>query len=153
MNRLLSRRGLFPVDIFREVEEALRRDVGGVSRWDTMLDRRPAGMPPVEMVRFKDYDELRLSASGFKKEDLKVSVVPAEGLLEITAEKSTSSEEEGERLWGGFARSGFSWKRQDLSRNYDLEGVEARLEDGTLKLKLPHMKGEAFEVGKQIEIK
>jgi len=91
--------------------------------------------PKVNIHETKDAYLLDLSAPGLNKEDFKVNA--ENGLLTISFEKKEESKSEDvktikrEFSYGGFTRS-FS-----LDDKIDVESIEAKYENGVLKLTLP----------------
>ncbi len=112
---------------------------------------RNGQMTPAVDVR-EDAKALTIEAElpGVAEKDLSVTV--ANGVLTIKAEKKQEREEKGEnhylseRTFGSFER----WLR--LPDTIDESKVEARLENGVLKIKAPK-KPEAAKAERRIEVK
>ena len=91
---------------------------------------------------------IEIDVSGFKKEDIKIEA--KNGYLTITAEKNNNEEEKDknyirqERIYSKVQRSFYLG-------NIDENDIEAKYEDGTLKISIP--KKEQIENKKYIEIK
>jgi len=142
-----NRRGLlYPTNIFSEIEKMFG-DMIGPQAWADLFNRRPSGMPPTELIRLNGHDELRFALAGFNKDELKVEVNG--DTFCISAKRAT--EDDGERVWGNFARSGFRFTRRDLDRSYNLDSVSAQFENGVLTIRLPHKTDSAPKM-REIEI-
>ena len=91
---------------------------------------------------------IEIDVLGFKKEDIKIEA--KNGYLTITAEKNNNEEEKDknyirqERIYSKVQRSFYLG-------NIDENDIEAKYEDGTLKISIP--KKEQIENKKYIEIK
>ena len=91
---------------------------------------------------------IEIDVPGFKKEDIKIEA--KNGYLTITAEKNNNEEEKDknyirqERIYSKVQRSFYLC-------NIDENDIEAKYEDGTLKISIP--KKEQIENKKYIEIK
>ena len=91
---------------------------------------------------------IEIDVPGFKKEDIKIEA--KNGYLTITAEKNNNEEEKDknyirqERIYSKVQRSFYLG-------NIDENDIEAKYEDGTLKISIP--KKEQIENKKYIEIK
>ena len=91
---------------------------------------------------------MQIDVPGFKKEDIKIEA--KNGYLTITAEKNNNEEEKDknyirqERIYSKVQRSFYLG-------NIDENDIEAKYEDGTLKISIP--KKEQIENKKYIEIK
>ena len=91
---------------------------------------------------------IEIDVTGFKKEDIKIEA--KNGYLTITAEKNNNEEEKDknyirqERIYSKVQRSFYLG-------NIDENDIEAKYEDGTLKISIP--KKEQIENKKYIEIK
>lgn len=106
-------------------------------------------VPPVNIHETEAAYQLELSAPGLNKEDFKVSY--EKGLLTISFEKKTESENKDYKTH----RKEFSvntFKRSfSADENINAEGIEAKYDNGILKLLLP--KKEEVKVSpKQISI-
>jgi len=105
-------------------------------------------------VNVKDKEttyEIELTAPGLKKEDFKIHV--EHGVLSISSESKKEEEEKNEN----FTRKEFSYSA--FSRSFRLpdnvkeEDVQAKYENGLLKLTLNKKQVEAAPTKKQIEVK
>ncbi len=135
-------------DPFRELQDIERR-IGAV-----LQANRPA-MPKVESftpavnekVDEKGY-YLEIDLPGVKKENIEISV--NDGVLTISGERKLEKKEEGEnytRIESFFGRFERAFK---LPADADLDNIEAKYEDGVLKIFIP--KKQKPE-GKRIEVK
>lgn len=107
------------------------------------------GFPPVNIHETADAYHLELSAPGRTKEDFKLTV--DNGLLTIAFEKKEENKTEDYKT----IRKEFSFKSFKRSFNLDdridANGVQAKYENGVLKLLLPK-KEQIKESAKQISI-
>jgi HSP20 family protein len=131
-----------------------------VSRWmddffneqmDRLLEPGDGGsLPAVNVLEQDDHFELQLAAPGMKKEDFQVKI--DNGILSIQAEHKMEKEEEEET----YTRREFSYRsfrRQfTLPENAKEEKIEAKYEDGILKLQIPKKEVEVKKKPKQIAI-
>lgn len=108
-------------------------------------------VPAVNVVENKENYIVSVAAPGLKKEDFKIDI---EGnMLTISCEKEDKKEEKEEK----FTRKEYNYS--SFSRTFTIpdevikEKIEARYEDGILKLMLPRMHEEKTEVVKKIEVK
>lgn len=112
---------------------------------------RVLDMPPVNIAEHKDEYLVSLAAPGMKKNDFKIDV---EGnLLTISSEKEESKEEKDKK----YNRKEYSYS--SFSRSFTLpeevnkEKIEARYEDGVLKVSLPRKEEAKKALAKQIAVK
>jgi HSP20 family protein len=107
------------------------------------------GFPPVNINETKDAFHLELSAPGRSKEDFKLAV--ENGLLTISFEKKEGDKTEDYKS----IRKEFSFKSFKRSFNLDDQidsnGIQAKYENGVLKLYLPK-KEQVKESTKEITI-
>jgi len=107
------------------------------------------GFPPVNVHETADAYHLELSAPGRSKEDFKLSV--ENGLLTVSFEKKEETKTEDYKT----IRKEFSFKSFKRSFNLDdridANGIQAKYENGVLKLLLPK-KEQVKESAKQIAI-
>ena len=92
-------------------------------------------VPAVNLVESDNSYEIHMAAPGLKKEDFKISL--ENKVLTISSEKSTESEE----LEDKFTRKEYSYssfsRSFTLPENTNIEGIEAKYENGELRLNLP----------------
>ncbi len=105
--------------------------------------------PPVNIHETSEAYHLELNAPGRNKEDFKVNV--EDGLLTISYEKKEETKSEDYKT----VRREFSYrsfKRSfNLDQNVDATGIQAKYENGVLKLLVPK-KEEAKQGSRQINI-
>lgn len=105
-------------------------------------------------VNIKDHEkniEIELAAPGLTKDDFEITM--NNGILTISSEKETKKEEEKE----GYVRKEFSYnsfsRSFSLPENIDEEkDVQARYQDGVLKLMLHKKEGSSEKPPKKIKI-
>jgi len=125
---------------------------------DEFFQGLPAGLgrdesygffPPVNIHETADAYHLELSAPGRAKEDFKISV--DNGQLVVSFEKKEETKSEDYKT----IRKEFSFKSFkrsfNLDERVDASGIQAKYENGVLKLLLPK-KAEVKEAAKQINI-
>jgi HSP20 family protein len=112
---------------------------------------RQARIPSVNITENKDEYNVSLAVPGMKKDDFKIDV---EGnILTISCEKDETKEEKEKR----YTRREYSYS--SFSRSFTLpdevnrEKIDARYEDGLLKLSLPRKEEAKKFIAKQIAIK
>ena len=102
--------------------------------WGTDSNKS-SSTPKVNIHETKDAYLLDLSAPGLNKEDLKVNA--ENGLLTISFEKKEDSQtEEVKTIKREFSYASFS-RSFSLDDKIDVEGIQAKYENGVLKLNLP----------------
>lgn len=123
--------------------------------WDTWFNESNGytglTVPAVNISEGKESFRVSMAAPGLKKNDFKIEV---EGnMLSISAETSEEREEKDSR----FTRKEYNFS--SFSRSFTLpdsvnsEKIEAKYDDGVLKLTLPKKDGAQKSVSKQIQIK
>ena len=124
--------------------------------WNEWFDNgglrgRAMNVPAVNITEHKDEYQVSLAAPGLKKEDFKIDVNG--NMLTISSEKEDSKEEKDER----FTRKEYSYS--SFSRSFTLpeeinkEKIEAKYEDGVLKLSLPRKEEAKKLSAKHIAVK
>ncbi|RFM28107.1 Hsp20/alpha crystallin family protein [Deminuibacter soli] len=98
-------------------------------------DQQYYAIPPVNISETTEAYQLQLLAPGLNKEDFKVNV--EKGLLTISYDKKSEQVKEGEKTHR--REFGFnSFKRSfNVDDQVNVEGIEARYENGVLYLTLP----------------
>lgn len=120
---------------------------GWLSPWEWRSAMPP--MPAIDLVEKADAFEIEAELPGMGPEEVEVRV--SDGSLVIKGEKTASREDEtddrriSERSYGAFRRS------LRLPPGIDVAGVEARMTDGVLKLRVPKTE-EARDRERRIEI-
>ncbi len=118
----------------------------GGSLWNHVLS-----VPAVNITENKDNYEVSLAVPGMKKDDFKIDVDG--NMLTISAEKEGTSEEKGKK----FTRKEYNYS--SFSRSFTLpdkvnkEKIDAKYEDGVLKLALPRKEEAKKTSAKQIAVK
>lgn len=113
------------------------------------LKERSMSMPAVNITEKNDQYQVSLAAPGLKKEDFKIDLNGT--VLTISSEKEESTENNDEKYnrkeynYSSFSRS-FS-----LPEEINKEKIEAKYEDGVLKISLPR-KDVKIETAKQISV-
>jgi len=134
-------------DPFRELQDIERR-IGAVLGVNKPVQKVESFTPAVnEKVDEKGY-YLEIDLPGVKKEDIDISV--NEGILTITGERKLEKKEEKEnytRIESFFGRFERAFK---LPPDADLDNVEAKYENGVLKIFIPRKQKPE---GKKIEVK
>ena len=112
---------------------------------------RKFSMPAVNVSETKDDYKLSVAAPGMKKEDFKIDV--DSNMLTISSEKEESKEEKDKK----FTRKEYSYS--SFSRSFTLPEeinqakIDAKYEDGVLKISLPRKDGVNKPTAKQIAVK
>ena len=134
-------------DPFKELQDIERR-LGAVLNVNQPAERVQVFTPAVnEKVDDKGY-YLEIDLPGVKKENIDISV--NDGVLTISGERKLEKKEEKEnyvKIESFFGRFERSFK---LPPDADLDNIEAKYEDGVLKIFIPKKQKPA---GKKIEIK
>ena len=124
--------------------------------WNEWFDNggilgRTMNVPAVNITENKDAYMVSLAAPGLKKDDFKIAV---EGnMLTISSEKEETKEEKDKK----FTRKEYSYS--SFSRSFTLpeeinkEKIDAKYEDGVLKLSLPRKEEAKKPLAKQIAVK
>ncbi len=118
--------------------------------FDGGLWGRTINMPAVNIVEHKDEYQVSLAVPGMKKDDFKIDVNG--NMLTISSEKEENKEEKDKK----FTRKEYNYS--SFSRSFTLpeeivkEKIDARYEDGVLKIALPR-KEEAKKNVKHIAVK
>lgn len=119
-------------------------DNGGL--WGKVLN-----IPAVNITEQKDEYLVSLAAPGMKKEDFKIDVDG--NMLTISSEKEENKEEKGKK----FTRKEYNYS--SFSRTFTLpeeinkEKIEAKYEDGVLKIALPRKEEAKKPAAKHIAVK
>ena len=119
---------------------------GNGGSWGRTMD-----VPAVNISEQKDEYLVSLAAPGMKKDDFKIDVDG--NILTISSEKEESREEKEKK----FTRKEYSYS--SFSRSFTLpdevnkEKIEAKYEDGILKVSLPHRERAKMPQAKHIAVK
>jgi HSP20 family protein len=124
--------------------------------WNEWFDNggllgRVMNVPAVNITEQKDEFQVSIAAPGLKKDDFKINV---EGnMLTISSEKEESKEEKDKR----FARKEYSYssfsRSFTLPEEVNMEKIEAKYEDGVLKISLPRKEEAKKLTAKSIAVK
>ena len=115
------------------------------------LSMRTVKVPSVNITEQKNEYLVSLAAPGLKKENFKINVDG--NMLTISSEKEENKEEKDKK----FTRKEYSYS--SFSRCFTLpeeisqEKIEAKYEDGVLKISLPRKEGVNKPAAKQIVVK
>ena len=123
--------------------------------WNEWIDNsalrgRAMSVPAVNIMEHKDEYQVSLAAPGLNKEDFKIDVDG--NMLTISSEKEKNREEKDKR----FTRKEYSYS--SFSRSFTLpeeinkEKIEAKYEDGVLKLCLPRKEETKMSSAKLIAV-
>ena len=123
--------------------------------WNEWFDAgswpRTMNVPAVNITESKDSYLVSLAAPGMKKEDFKIDVDG--NMLTISTETEERKEEKDKR----FTRQEYNYS--SFSRSFSLpeeinkEKIEAKYEDGVLKVTLPHKEEAKKSTAKHISVK
>ena len=123
--------------------------------WTDLFDNggwniRPMNIPAVNITEHPDEFRLSLAAPGMKKEDFKIDVDG--NILTISSEKEENKEDKNKK----FTRKEYSYS--SFSRSFSLpeeikqEKINAKYEDGVLKISLPRKEVAKKPVAKKIAV-
>jgi HSP20 family protein len=112
---------------------------------------RTVNVPAVNITEHKNEYKVELAVPGMKKDDFKIDVDG--NMLTISSEKEESSEEKEKR----FTRKEYSYssfsRSFTLPEEINLDKIEAKYEDGILKLSLPRREEAKLPSPKHIAVK
>ncbi len=120
--------------------------------WDEKFwfSEKSVELPSTNVIENNGQFKLELSAPGFEKKVFKIDV--QDGVLSISAENKNESEEKSEN----YRKREFSYnsirRSFALPENVKEEGIDAKYENGILRLTLPKKKIEPEKAKKQILI-
>ena len=112
---------------------------------------RTVRIPSVNITENKDEYSVSLAVPGMKKDDFKIDV--DRNMLTISCEKDETKEEQDKK----YTRREYSYS--SFSRSFNLpdevnsEKIDARYEDGLLKISLPRKEEAKKSAAKQIAVK
>jgi HSP20 family protein len=119
--------------------------------FDGGLLNRTMNVPSVNITEQKDEYQVSLAAPGLKKDDFHIDVDG--NMLTISSEKEENKEEKDKK----FTRKEYSYS--SFSRSFTLpdeinkEKIDAKYEDGVLKISLPRKEGTNKPTAKHIAVK
>jgi HSP20 family protein len=134
-------------DPFKELQDIERR-IGAVLNTNRPVQKVESFTPAVNEKVDENGYHLEIDLPGVKKENIEISV--NDGILTISGERKLERKEEKEnytRIESFFGRFERSFK---LPADADADGIEAKYEDGVLRLYIPRRQKPE---GKKIEIK
>jgi HSP20 family protein len=118
---------------------------------DSLFRGRTMNIPAVNITEHKNEFKVELAVPGMKKNDFKIDVDG--NMLTISSEKEESNEEKEKR----FTRKEYSYssfsRSFTLPEEINLDKIEAKYEDGVLKLSLPRKEEARTHAAKQITVK
>lgn len=139
MNLVKSK--LANTDIFNEFEKILSNSI-------PQFNATANTLPAVNIEESKDAFNISMAVPGYKKEELKINI--EKNLLTISSEKaSRKSTEESKFTRKEYDFAKFS-RSFTLPENVSAEKIEAKFEDGELKIRIP--KFEETIVKKEVTI-
>jgi len=112
---------------------------------------RTLNVPAVNIIEHKDYYQVSMAVPGMKKDDFNIDVDG--NLLTISSEKEENKEEK-EKLYTRKEYNYSSFSRSfTLPEEINAEKIEAKYEEGVLKLSLPFKEGSKKLLSKHITVK
>jgi HSP20 family protein len=109
-------------------------------------------VPKVNIVQNEDWTELRIAIPGLNKKDIDISI--NDNILVVQSSKEMETEKiEGKTiLLKEFDYANFKLEYK-LSENVDIEKIDAKYDNGILKVKLPFKKEDDSAKNKKIKLK
>ncbi|NPU92461.1 MAG: Hsp20/alpha crystallin family protein [Gammaproteobacteria bacterium] len=107
-------------------------------------------MPATDISESAEAYNISAELPGIRKEDIKVSL--HDGVLAIEAESKSEHEEKGDKQIRTERRYGKFVRRFTLGNNVNEQSVQAKFEDGVLKLTIPKQKEPAAPKPKSIPV-
>jgi HSP20 family protein len=138
--------------MFREMERVLEEfnEEFDYPLWPSMLTSPPR-FPAIDVREEEKQYGVMADLPGMSRDE--VNVLVGDGILDISAKRQQESEEEKE----GYVRKERGYysfhRRLALPEDADEEGVDAKLDEGVLKLSIPKKKKEEKETKKKVEVK
>jgi len=148
----LAPRLMAPNAMFREMERVLEEfnEEFDYPLWPSMLTSPPR-FPAIDVREEEKQYVVMADLPGMSRDE--VNVLVGGGILDISAKRQQESEEEKE----GYVRKERGYysfhRRLALPEDAEEEGVDAKLEEGVLKLSIPKKKKEEKETKKKVEVK
>jgi HSP20 family protein len=148
----LAPRLMAPNMMFREMERMLEEfnEEFDYPLWPSMLTSPPR-FPAIDVKEEEKQYVVMADLPGMSRDE--VNVMVGNGILDISAKRQRDSEEEKE----GYVRKERGYysfhRRLALPEDAEEEGVDAKLEEGVLKLSIPKKKKEEKETKKKVEVK
>lgn len=133
------------------IDNFFNDDLDFFNRWNSMFPKRSAmTIPAVNVIETDDSFGLELAAPGMEKKDFKIEI--DKGVLNISAENSSTSEEEDnnytrrEYSYNSFSRS--FWLPEGVKENE----VKAKYDKGLLKISIPKSEVKPKLTAKKIDV-
>ena len=112
---------------------------------------RTLNVPAVNIVEHKDYYQVSMAVPGMKKDDFNIDV---DGNLLIISSEKEENKEEKEKQYTRKEYNYSSFSRSfTLPEEINAEKIEAKYEEGVLKLSLPFKEGSKKLLSKHITVK
>lgn len=150
MTTLTKRKPLLSVNRLSDVCETSNFFSHGIFDSNSNFLNLPLVIPEANIIENDTDYRVELAAPGLEKKDFKIQV--DNGMLIISAEKEEEKEEKNARL----RRREFSYnslyRSFRLPDNSNPEKIEAKYENGLLRLAIPKMKESKLQQKKQIQI-
>ncbi len=109
-------------------------------------------VPKVNIVQNDDMTELRIAIPGLNKKDIDINVNDNVLVIQSAKENTTEKEESKAILLKEFDYANFKLEYK-LSDKVNMEKIEAKYDNGILKVKLPFKKEDETLKNKKIELK
>jgi HSP20 family protein len=122
--------------------------------WSGQASRADTGtrIPAVNVKEKEDNFEIQVAAPGMKRDDFKISI--ENNVLSISAEEKSENEEKDEK--GNFTRREFSYssfrRSFSLPVSIDADNINAKYDNGILKVELPKKEEAKPKSPKQIQV-
>jgi len=97
------------------------------------INRSTQGYPVCDIYRKGDSTVMEFALAGFRREDLKVEILPEESTVSISADSQSSAENKR-----NIARRSFKKTFVNYDKNLDLANAEATFENGLLTIEVPN---------------
>ncbi|QLH74862.1 MAG: Hsp20/alpha crystallin family protein [Methanomassiliicoccales archaeon] len=139
-----------PMSIFEELERFINDRTMDLDRfWFPQVVAGGYRVPAIDLREEGDRYVLTADLPGMSKEDVNIEI--GDGVVEITAKKETSKDEEKEGYIRKERGSMYYHRRLAMPENVDTEGISAKLNNGVLELTLPKVK-EAERAKRKVDI-
>jgi len=114
----------------------------------TMTSKRT---PPMDIADLGDHYKMHLEMPGIPKDKINIEVTP--NTIEVKADHDENKEEKGKNWLRRECSSMSFYRSLELPEELKTDDVEAELEDGVLKLKLPKVEPKPEHKAKKVKIK
>ena len=140
-------------DPFAEIRELEKRLMSSVNvPAESEKEVVNAFVPAVNTRETEDAYIVEIDLPGVKKEDIKVNIDPEKRMLTISGERKFEEEVKKEDYYKIESAYGKFMRSFSLPENVDVENIDAKTEEGVLRITLPKVKQEEKEV-KEIPVK